>query len=726
MRKVFLSVVASIACLLTLAQFQYPVTKTSDASDTYFGVNYKDPYRWLENFKDPDVVDWFKKQADLSNSVLDNINGRDELIAEWKMLDRIQPPQFTQFNYQGGRLFYRKKMPGENLKLYYRQGLNGKEIMLFDPSNFIKGKTLSLQSFLPSYDGKKILIAWSERGAEVSTIRVMDVDTKTYLPESIYPSWFGPISWTFDNKAFTYFSQKTGDNTSPEFELNTKTRLHKLGDDVKNDIDFLSNESYPQLNIQPNVMPIAWLNNDSRNYIFADLSNVRKEMYTLFAPVSQFNSGKIQWKVLCNPEDKLVRSREIIGNDLYAISYKDAKNYKLVHTRLPNPDWNNADVIAAEKSNQTLEKTTLCKDYLLLTYSDGVSNRLYKYNFKTRKTNEIKLPFSGTTQVNCINTKTNDCFVGIISWNKPVMHFMLNVVTNAFTPSPFNKPAVFPAAYKDLEVQEVEVKAHDGEMIPLSIIYRKGLKRDGNNVCLMESYGAYGKSLTPRFNIRVNALAVRGVVIAIPHVRGGSEKGEAWYRAGFKTTKPNTWKDFNSCAEYLIEKGYTSAKRLAGTGTSAGGILISRAITERPDLYAAAICNVGCANALRGEFAPNGPANIPEFGTVKDSIECRALYEMDGVQHVVKNTAYPAVICVGGWNDPRVIAWEPGKFAAALQNATTSGKPVLMKVNYDNGHFTQDRDVTFDNFADQFAFAMWQCGHPDFQLKKDGKKFASY
>jgi prolyl oligopeptidase len=234
----------------------------------------------------------------------------------------------------------------------------------------------------------------------------------------------------------------------------------------------------------------------------------------------------------------------------------------------------------------------------------------------------------------------------------------------------------------------------------------------------MDSYGAYGISMTPYFSVRENALAVRGVVVAIPHVRGGSEKGEEWYRAGYKTTKPNTWKDFISCGEYLIDKGYTSPQHLAGTGTSAGGILISRAITERPDLFAAAICNVGCANAMRLEFGANGPVNIPEFGTVKDSVECKALYEMDGMQHVVSGTKYPAVICIGGWNDPRVVAWQPGKFAAALQNASASGKPVLLKINYDNGHFTEDKNVTFANFANQFAFVMWQCGHPDFQPKK--------
>jgi prolyl oligopeptidase len=261
------------------------------------------------------------------------------------------------------------------------------------------------------------------------------------------------------------------------------------------------------------------------------------------------------------------------------------------------------------------------------------------------------------------------------------------------------------------------VRGNDSVMIPLTIIYKSGLKKEGNNVCFMDGYGAYGISNLPYFSVMHNSLAVRGVVIAIAHVRGGSEKGETWYRAGFKTTKPNTWKDFISCAEYLIANKYTSPDRLSGSGTSAGGILISRAVTERPDLFAAAICNVGCANAMRLEFSSNGPVNIPEFGTIKDSVECKALYEMDGMQHVVKGTKYPAVICVGGWNDPRVVAWQPGKYAAALQNASSSGKPVFMKVNYDNGHFTEDRDVTYANFADQFAFVLWQCGHPDFHLK---------
>jgi prolyl oligopeptidase len=255
-------------------------------------------------------------------------------------------------------------------------------------------------------------------------------------------------------------------------------------------------------------------------------------------------------------------------------------------------------------------------------------------------------------------------------------------------------------------------------MIPLTIISKKGIKKDGSNICIIDGYGAYGISQTPQSDYMANSLAERGVVIAIAHVRGGSEKGDSWYRGGYKTTKPNTWKDFISCAQYLIDSGYTSPRRLAGSGTSAGGILISRAITERPDLFAAAICNVGVTNAMRFEFTSNGQGNISEFGTVKDSIECRALYEMDGVQHVANGTRYPAVLAVAGWNDRRVVPWVPGKFAAALQNASVSDKPVLLKVDYNNGHFTEDKTVMFANFADQYVFALWQCGHPDFQPKK--------
>ncbi|HNP33246.1 MAG TPA: prolyl oligopeptidase family serine peptidase [Flavobacterium sp.] len=708
----FLSVSTTLS-----AQWKYPATKKVPVTDTYFGTTYTDNYRWLEDMKDPNVVSWFKDQADLTNAALNKISGRNELVAEWKNLDKIQPAVYHSRNIYGGRVFYQKTMPGEKVgKAYFRDGMNGKEQLLFDPLTFIPGKTLSIQQIIPSFDGKKVLIAYSENGAEVSTIQVMNVDTRKFFPDVINTT-AGSSGWTFDNNSFLYTWIKSGDNTDPTGRLNPKTKLHKLGTDVSKDIDYFSNESYPKLNIEPKAYPSAFFQDDSKAYVFAGQGTVQPEMTYYYAPISEAFSGNIQWKPICTTEDKLVRAFDMVGDRVFAITYNGAKNYKLVETSLKNPNWNTAKTIAPEKKDWTLESFSRSKDYLLINYSDGINNHLYRYNLKTNATTEVKLPFNGSAYAFSMDTRSNNLIVGITSWNKPFTEFLYNAEKNAFSPSPFNKPAVYPEAYKNLIVEEVEVKGHDGVMIPLSIIYKKGLKKDGNNVCLMDSYGAYGMSMSPWFNVMENSLAVRGVVVAIPHVRGGSEKGQEWYKAGFKTTKPNTWKDFISCGEYLVEKGFTNPKKLAGTGTSAGGILISRAITERPDLFAAAICNVGCANTMRGEFSSNGPVNTPEFGTVTIEEECKALYEMDGMQHVKDGVNYPAVICVGGWNDPRVVAWQPGKFAAALQNATTSAKPVLMKVNYDNGHFTEDKDVTYANFADQFAFVLWQCGHPDFQMK---------
>ena len=718
MKKIISIFLASCCFLSAVAQYQYPPSKTVDSSDTYFGVTYKDPYRWLEYIEQPGVETWFKQQAAFSNTILNNINGRDELIAEWKQLDKLQPPRIHSVSYQNGRIFYRKTMPGENIgKLYFRAGFNGKETLLFDPKSYMPGKTLTMSSAIPSYDGKKIAIAYSEQGAEVDVIKVMDVDTRKFLKDSLYPA-AGISSGTFDNKGLLYMWIQSADNKDPKSRLNPKTKLHLVGNDQSNDVDFFSTGSYPEMNIDPSAYPYAYLSEDSKQYIFSGVGTVQQEIESFYAPADQLNAKKIAWKPLSKTSDKLVRGLAAIGDDAFAITHNNAKNYKLIATNMKHPDWLNAATIVAEKPDQTIEYFIYCKDYLLIVHSDGINSHLSKYSFKTKTTSAVKLPYSGTIGIYCINPKTNQCNLGITSWNRPYTEYNFDALTNVLTPHSFNKPPVYPAAYKDLQVEEVQVKGHDDEMIPLSIIYKKGIKLDGSNPCLLDGYGAYGSSATPYFSVRENSLAVKGAVIAIPHVRGGSEKGEQWYKAGYKTTKPNTWKDFISCAEYLVEKGYTSKEKLAGTGTSAGGIMISRAITDRPDLFAAAICNVGCANAMRLEFGANGPVNIPEFGTVKDSIECKALYEMDGMQHVVKGTNYPAVLCVAGWNDPRVIAWQPGKFAAAVQHATTSGKPVLMKVNYDNGHFTEDKNVTFANFADQYAFVMWQCGHPAFQLKK--------
>lgn len=717
MKTIFLSFFTALYSATLLAQLNYPTTPKIEIGDTLWGTVYKDNYRWLEDMKDPKVIDWFKQQAELSDSVMNAIPGRDELISEWRKLEQLQPAEYYPPIEANGRFFFQKSNPNDIVsKVYYRDSLNGEDKLLFDPVTLIPGKTFSIESIKPSYDGKLLLISYAEQGAEIYTLRVLDVDAKKFLPDVIPASAY-VSDWSYDNTSFLYLWTQSADIMDPNALLNAKTKLHRLGTDVGTDIDFFSNESYPSLNMDASVYPAAFLLKDAKDYIFAMEQTVQNELKEYYAPIDQFNSGNIQWKTLCTPADKLVGNIEIFDGRLYAKTYKNADNYQIISTDLRSPDWGNAEIVAPERPMK-LDAFARCKDFFLLNYSDGINNYLYKYNPKTKKTSEIELPFNGSVFFQGLDTKSNGFLIGITSWNQPFTEFLFNAETDKFLNSPFNKASIYPEVYTDLVVEEVEVKGHDDVMIPLSIIYKKGIKRDGSNVCYISAYGAYGIPSSPGFGLFAISLAAKGVVLAIPHVRGGGEKGENWYKAGFKTTKPNTWKDFISCAEYMIAQGFTSPGKLGGKGTSAGGILISRAVTERPDLFAAAVCNVGWANAMRIESSANGPANSPEFGTVKDSIETKALYEMDGMHHVRDGVKYPAVMCVAGWNDLRVVAWQPAKFAAVMQNSSASRKPILLKVNYDNGHFTEDKEVTWANFADQYTFLMWQCGHPDFQPRK--------
>jgi prolyl oligopeptidase len=701
--------------LVCQAAWDYPPTKTVDVADTYFGKTYPDPYRWLENLKDKETEAWFKAQAELTDRLLAKIPARDALVEEWMSLDKLKPATYSAIAYENGRFFYKKTLGGENVgKLYFREGWDGAEKLLFDPGAYKAGVVTTIESIVPSWNGKYVLMGFSSGGAEYSELRVLDVDRDTLLPDSMYPS-MGPTGWAPDSKSFFYDMGKVTDIKSLDIELNRKTKWHRLGAEVASDTDIFSDESNPELEISAKEMPSASIEESYPDYIVGFVGTVQNEMRVFYAPASELKNAKIKWDVLCKPSDNIVRGFEFHDQFIYAVTHTDAPKYKVVRTSVQHPDWTHAETVVPEASD-SIEAIVKCRHYLLIVYSNGVTGRLVRYDFASGKTSEVKLPLSGTLSVECPDWKSDRCLVSITSWTVPRKTYDFEAEKETFVKSAFDSSVTYPG-FENLVSEEVEAPSYDGTMVPLSIIYQRGIPMDGSNSCILEGYGAYGDSYTPYFSVRYS-MAKRGVVLAFAHVRGGSEKGEAWYKAGFKTTKPNTWKDFIACAEYLVKKGYTSPATLGGTGTSAGGILISRAITDRPDLFGAAVCNVGCANAMRLEFSPNGPVNTPEFGSVKDPVECRALYEMDGVQHVRQGVKYPAVMGVAGWNDPRVPAWQPGKFIAALQKASASGKPVLMKVNYDSGHFTEEKIVTFKNFAGQAAFLLWQTGHPDFQPGK--------
>jgi len=702
-----------------LAQWRYPAPPTSGASDVWHGIRYEDPYRPLENLTDPEVAAWFKAEAELTDRTIAKIPGRDALVREWLSMDRRTPPRYRDFEFDGGRLFYRKTLGGENVgKLYVRAGWDGNERLLFDPTTYKKGSGTTVSVFVPSFDGQYVVLGLAVKGGEWSELRVLKVDDGQLLPDSIYPAAWFAVSWLPNSRAFFYNGSDVTDLKSLDIETNRKARLHALGTPVSQDRDVLSTASTPELGIEAKEIPAAAVPEPAPDRLIGNLFTVQPESRMYIASLADLDKGRIHWKPLAERADKLVRGTAITPEWLYSITSADAPHYKVVRARLDAPDWTHAATVIPEAAD-SIDSMAQSKDYLLVVYTDGINGRLARHALGTGVTTELALPLKGSVEATCPDVHSNRCLITVSSWLQPPAVYDIDASTGEARKSVFNAEVSYPEM-ADLTVEEVEVPGHDGTMIPLSIIHRKDIKLDGSSPCILEGYGAYGISWTPGFSPRYS-VANRGVVVAYAHVRGGSEKGEAWYRAGFKTTKPNTWKDFISAAEYLISKGYTSRERLTGRGTSAGGILVSRAVTERPDLFAAAVVNVGVANAMRAEFSPNGPVNTPEFGTVQDPIEAQALYQMDGLQHVMPGVRYPAILGVAGWNDPRVVPWEPGKFVAAIQQASTSGRPALLLINYDNGHFTEEKSVTYRNFANQFAFALWQAGHKAYQPKPAGE-----
>ncbi len=705
-------ILATLASLPAQAQWKYPATRTVAASDTYFGVEVKDPYRWLENLQDQDVQGWFKAQADLTDHLLAKIPGRDALAREWMDLDRLRPAAYDTISCAGGRVFFRKTLAGERVaRLYCRDGWDGADTLLFDPGSLKPGVVTSIGTLVPSFDGRYVAMGLTSGGAEYGDVRVLDVARRALLPDAVQAS-LGPIGWTPDSSSFFYDAGTVSDPHSLEVKLNRKTRLHRLGAPVAGDRDLFSSESAPDLGIAAREMPFAYVSRATPEYLLGRVTTVQNELRAYYAPVSQLDGAKVGWRALCVPSDNLVKGLAIWGGQVYAVTHADAPNCKLVRTSLAEPDWKHAETVVPEGKAAILAMAR-SRDFIFLVKSNGITGRLLRYQPATGRSAELSLPASGTVDISCPDAGSNRCLVSITGWTRPETLYDLDGDKGTFSLSSFNEAPVYPG-FENLVAEEVEVQGHDGTQVPLSIIHRRGLPMDGSSCCILTGYGAYGAGYRPSCNV-IHSIALRGVVVAYAHARGGDEKGEAWYRGGFQTTKPNTWKDFIACAEYLVQKGYTSPQHLGGTGSSAGGILISRAATERPDLFAAIVCNVGCANAMRLEFSPNGPINTPEFGTVKDPVQFKALYEMDGVQHVRPGVRYPAVLGVGGWNDPRVPAWQPGKFVAAVQQASTSDRPTLMKVNYDSGHFTEDKVITFNNIASQVAFLLWQAGHKDFQ-----------
>jgi prolyl oligopeptidase len=719
MRSFFVFVLLAIFSGVAVGQTKLPNSPVREVTEEYFGTKVSDPYRWLEDTKNADVVSWMKAQNDYTRSVLASIPGRDELLARIKALDNAGTV-VAGLQVWGGRYFYYKTEPGfDNRKLYVRDSVGAPERLLVDPEKLTtsEGKHFSIDYFQPSLDGRYVVYGISPGGSEESVMHVVESATGKALSDVIDRAQFGSPSWLPDGSFLYTRTQKLAAEAPPTARYQ-KLRCyhHVLGADPETEEAVFGYGVSDKMKVTDDDFSLVAFSPGAPKYLIGlVIHGVKREFDLYVTGITQGPSAKTAWEKVADQSDE-VTGFDVHGDSLFLISHKGASRFKVLSTSLESPDLARAATVVPA-SQVVVVNISVASDALYVQDLDGGIGRLRRMDYNGGAVEPVRLPFDGAIQSLVTNPTQAGAWLELTSWTKSPLWYALDAGSGKFTDTGLVEKS--PVDYSGVESEEVKAKSADGTIVPLSIVHPRGMKRDGSHPTWLEGYGAYGITIDPAFRPTLLAFFERGGVFAVAHVRGGGEYGEDWHVGGQKLTKQHTIDDMLAGAEYLIEHNYTSVAHLAGEGTSAGGITIGGAITQRPDLFGAALIRVGDSDSMRSELMESGPANIPEFGTVKEADGFKALYAMDAYQHVKAGTAYPAVLLTTGANDPRVAPWQACKMAARLQASTSSGKPILLRVDYDAGHgLGSTKSQRDEEQADELAFLFWQLGSPDYQPRK--------
>ena len=704
----------SLAVFAATSAAAPPVAPVKEVVDTYHGVAVKDPYRYMENVRAPEVQAWMKAQGDYTRESLDKIDVRESLEARITELSRATGDAIRSIvRMPNDHIYYLKRPKGERqFKLFMRVGLAGSERVLVDPEVDAKrtGVPHAINYFTPSWDNKHVAYGMSAGGSEDASLYIIHVETGKQVGQPIPRAREVLVHWLPDSKSLVFNQLKlpTPGESEQETFLDTRVMWLKAGEPEANAKPVFGPTVTKNLGLARLDVGTIIFSPDSKWMVARTTDTTLPEGFLFVARVTDIGKPIIPWKKISSFDDKIT-AIELKGDDLYFLTYANAPRKHVMKLDLRKPDVRNAVEIAAPPKDTVLQGFTLTRNALVATIREGTEILLRRYRPGNVAGEAIAMPFKGAAGVHGDPAHAyEDVLYTLSGWTTlpQTMRLSGNVSTDAglrVNPPLPNLP--------DVEIVNVTLPSHDGIMVPMTILHKKGLKLDGSNPTLLNGYAAYGFSETAGFSAARMAWLELGGVLAFANGRGSGVYGEDWRRGGFKATKSNTWKDGIACAKYLIAKGYASPKTMAMSGGSAGGIFVGRSVTTSPELFAAAIFNVGTMDAVRAELSANGITNISEFGSAKDPKEFPALLDMSTYHHIKDNTAYPAVMLVHGVNDPRVDVWHSAKAAARLQAATNSGKPILLRLDMQAGHgIGSTLNQANAQAADIYSFLLWQMG----------------
>jgi len=660
-----------------------PPSRVDNFREVIHNVEIIDPYRWLEDQDSPETRAWIDAQNKYTHSLLDGLPSRpliQKRLSELLRVDSISTP----FE-QGGRYFVFKKRAEDDLSiLYVREGLNDKDEVLIDPHTLSADHTTDIGLLDASNDGKLVIYSVRRGGADETELRVMDVDKRKdvdQLPHALYRG----VSINNDGSGFYYNLQRR--------DTGIRVFYHAIGTDASKDVEVFGKGYGPDKWIGGSV-------SEDGKYLLFGVSHgwAKNEIY-----VQKLPDGPIQ--PIVNDIDAHFNGW-FAGDRLVMQTDWQAPNQRIVVVDLNNPARDKWKEIIPE-GRDAIAGFSLVGGKLFVSYLHNVTTQIKIFTLDGKNLGEVTLPGIGSASGLAGRWGSNEAFFSFRSFVTPQTIYRYDVQTGKA--ELWARPKI-PFKSDDFEVQQVWYTSKDGTKVPMFLVHKKGLKPDGKLPVLLYGYGGFNVSQTPRFSSSAAIWVEQGGVYALANIRGGGEFGEAWHKAGMLDKKQNVFDDFIGAAEWLIKNKYTNPSQLAIQGGSNGGLLVGAALTQRPELFQAVLCQFPDLDMIGYyRFKNNNPPALLEYGNASDPAQFKYLHAYSPYQKVKPGEKYPAVLFTTGDQDTRVPPLQARKMAARLQAASTSGRPVLLLYDTKAGHAGgRPLSKIIEDVSLELAFLFWQ------------------
>jgi len=689
-----------------------PDTPVHSVTDEYYGIQVTDDYQWLENWEDPAVKQWSAAENARTREYLDHLPARPAIEERLRQLANTRTLTYSNLQFRAGMLFAKKHQPNLQqpvLVVMHSPDEPASARVIFEPNTASSKGSVAIDFFVPSFGGKYVAAAISKNGSEDAEARVFEVATgkplRDVVPRVNFATAGGSITWKFDNSGFYYTRYPQGNERAPEdANFYQQIYFHKLGTPSRQDVYILGRNF-------PRIAEIQLHASDDGRWLLASVGNGDGGQFAHYLMDAQKH-----WTQLTHFEDGIVAVKFGVADAaLYLLSRKDAPRGQILRLPLSHLNLDEAQVVVPqtpggpeEADRASIENFVPTSKRLYVIDIVGGPSRLRVFDKQGKALAAPVLPpVSAIGQV--VSVGGGEVLFYVSTFLEPPTLYRFDASTGTTTRSSTQSSAV---RFEDAEVVRDFAISKDGTRVPLNIIRRKGTTLDGTHPALLTGYGGYSINTKPTFTGSFARLWLdQGGIFVETNLRGGAEYGEEWHQSGKLTRKQNVFDDFLACAQYLIDRNYTTPSRLAVLGGSNGGLLMGAAFTQRPELFRAVVSYVGIYDMLRVERDPNGAFNVTEFGTVKDPEQFKALYAYSPYHHVKDGTAYPAILMPTGENDHRVNPMQSRKMIARLQAADSSGRPILLRTSSSAGHgIGTSLDERIEQDADVFSFLFDQLG----------------